>query len=145
MRTTDPSGQATDPELEKIRQKKLEQLMTDDQQTASPGPSRPVELSDDEIQGFLSQNDTALLDFWAPWCGPCQVIAPVLEEIAQEMAGQVAIGKINVDEHPAIAQRYQVQGIPTLILAKEGQVVDRVVGAAPKAQLQARLQQLADA
>lgn len=145
MSTSDPSGQTTDPELEKIRQKKLEALMTDDQGTGSTAPSQPVELSSDEIPGFLSQHDAVLLDFWAPWCGPCRVIGPVLEEIAQEMAGQVAIGKINVDEHPAIAQRYQVQGIPTLILAKEGEVVDRVVGAAPKAQLQARLQRLAEA
>ncbi len=144
MSTPDPSGQTTDPELEKIREKKLEALMADDQATAATGPDEPIELSGDQIPGFLSQYDTVLLDFWAPWCGPCRVIGPVLEEIAQEMAGQVAIGKINVDEHPAIAQRYQVQGIPTLILAKDGKIVDRVVGAAPKAKLQARLQRLAE-
>lgn len=145
MSSSDPSGDIGDPELEKIRQKKLEQLMSDDQETGSAGPSRPVELSGDEIPRFLSQHDAVLLDFWAPWCGPCRVIGPVLEEIAREMAGQVAIGKINVDEHPAIAEQYQVQGIPTLLLAKDGEVVDRVVGAAPKAQLQARLQRLAEA
>lgn len=145
MSASDPSGTAEDPELEAIRQKKLAELERDRQGTPSLGLSQPVALSADEIQSFLSDHDVALLDFWAPWCGPCRVIAPVLEELAQEMAGQVAIGKVNVDENPSVGQRFQIQGIPTLLLAKDGRIVDRVVGAVPKAQLEARLQQLTQA
>ncbi len=144
MTARDPSGETTDPELEAIRQKKIEQLMAGDPEQGA-GPDEPVEISGDEIDGFLTEHGTVLLDFWAPWCGPCRMIAPVLEEIAQEMAGQVAIGKINVDHDQAAAQRFNVQGIPTLVLAKDGKIVDRVVGAAPKAQLKARLEQLARA
>lgn len=76
-----------------------------------------------------------LVDFWAEWCGPCKIIAPILEEIAEEKSGQLAIAKLNVDDAMNVARRFEVMSIPTLILFKEGKPVARVVGAKPKGQL----------
>ena len=80
-----------------------------------------------------------LVDFWAEWCGPCKMIAPVLEEIARDQAGRVTIAKINVDDSPAIAQRFGVMSIPTLLLFKDGELTHRMVGAKGKGQLMAEI------
>jgi thioredoxin 1 len=77
-----------------------------------------------------------LVDFWAPWCGPCQIIGPVVEEVATQYAGTLKVGKLNVDDHPAVAQRYGITGIPALLFFHKGQVIDTVVGAVPKRVLQ---------
>jgi thioredoxin len=73
-----------------------------------------------------------LVDFWAPWCGPCRVIAPILEEVAKEFEGKVRVAKVNVDDSPDIASQFGVRGIPTLILFKDGQIKGQVVGVSPK-------------
>jgi len=78
-----------------------------------------------------------LVDFWATWCAPCKAIAPVIDAIAEEYDGQIAVGKVNVDDSPATPGKYGVRGIPTIILFKDGKVVDQVVGAVPKSQLEA--------
>ncbi|MEA2418775.1 MAG: thioredoxin 2 [Thermoleophilaceae bacterium] len=83
-----------------------------------------------------------LVDFWAPWCGPCKWVEPVIEEVAKGKAGHLKVVKLNVDEAPAIAERYQVRGIPALALIREGEEVDRLVGAASKQQLEAWLERV---
>ena len=93
---------------------------------------------DEEIAGSA---EPVLVDFWAEWCGPCKMIAPVLEEIASEQAGKVRVAKLNVDEHPEASRRFDVMSIPTLILFKDGQPAKRLVGAKPKGAL---LQELAE-
>jgi thioredoxin 2 len=80
-----------------------------------------------------------LVDFWAPWCGPCRMVEPVLSQLAAERAGALKVVKVNVDENPALASRFQAMSIPLLVFMRDGQEVDRIVGAAPKAQIEQRL------
>ena len=95
-----------------------------------------VEVSDQTFdQEVINSATPVLIDFWAPWCGPCKAIAPVVEELAGTYAGRLKIVKMNVDDNPQTPSKYGVRGIPNLILFKRGQVADQIVGAVPKAHL----------
>jgi thioredoxin 2 len=99
-----------------------------------------VAASDESFARELQAPVPVLVDFWAPWCGPCHMIAPVLEELAGELAGRLKVVKLNVDENPRTSGRFQVQGIPLLLLFQAGRELERIVGAMPKGALLARLQ-----
>ena len=104
--------------------------------------STPLTVSDDSFaEDVLGSNTPVLVDFWATWCGPCRMVAPVLEEIASEKAGALTVAKLDVDANPTTARDFQVVSIPTLILFKDGQPVKRIVGAKGKAAL---LREIAD-
>ena len=97
-------------------------------------------LSDDTFASTVSgEGEPVLVDFWAEWCGPCKMIAPILDEIADEQVGSLKIAKLNVDEAPTTARQYEVMSIPTMILFKDGQPVKKIVGAKPKAALMGEL------
>lgn len=104
---------------------------------------KPLTLTDANFQQTINQSLPVLVDFWAPWCGPCRMVAPSVEKLAQEFAGRAIVGKLNVDENQMTAQRYRVMSIPTLIIFKNGQPVDQIVGAQPYAALQQRLARFA--
>ena len=123
-----------DREIEKIREKKLGEMM---RRTTSSGHAAadgaPVTLSDADFHSAVSEHPLMVVDFWAPWCGPCRLVSPILEELSREMAGKVTFGKLNVDDNPQVAHEFGIQGIPTIMIFKNGEAVDGLVGAAPKA------------
>ena len=97
-------------------------------------------LTDAEFDEYVLKGDVpSLVDFWAPWCGPCKAIGPVIEELADEYVGKVQITKMNVDDNPTIPGKYSIRAIPTLMLFKDGEIVDQVTGAVGKTQLVAML------
>jgi thioredoxin 1 len=96
-----------------------------------------IEVNDQNFaQEILQHDKPALVDFWAPWCGPCRMVGPIMDQLAEQFGAQVKVTKLNVDESPETPGHYNVRGIPTVILFKGGQEVDKIVGAAPKAKFE---------
>jgi len=133
---------AKDEELEKIRQRKLRQLMKKTSETGRKEKSaanKPVEVTDATFKEIVHEHPLVVVDCWASWCGPCHMVAPVVEEMARDYAGKILFGKLNVDENPEVAMEYQVMSIPTLLVFKNGQLVDRIVGAMPREMLEPKI------
>jgi thioredoxin 1 len=104
--------------------------------------AKPKMVTDDDFASAVEQQQgLTVVDFWATWCGPCRMIAPILEQLANEYEGKLTVAKLDVDANPRSAARFGVRSIPTLLFFKDGKLVDQVIGAVPKAALEAKLQQ----
>jgi len=99
----------------------------------------PIELSDANFDEFVKVNPVAIIDFWAVWCMPCKVIAPYVEDLAKKYAGRVAFGKVDADANQGKMMQYGIMGVPTLLFFKNGKMVDSIVGAHPKADIETKL------
>lgn len=104
-------------------------------------PSEPVEVTDDSFEEFVEKYDVALIDFWAEWCGPCKRVEPIIEELAEEMQGEVAFGKVNVDENNNVPSKFGISSIPTMAVFNDGDAVDKMIGALPKDEIKSKLEQ----
>ena len=124
-----------DNELERIKQKKLKQMIGKPTATSN----KPVEVTDATFKDTIQNHPLVVVDCWAPWCGPCQIVGPIIEALARDYAGKVLFGKLNVDENRKVAMQYQIMGIPTLLVFKNGNLVDRIVGAMPRQVLEPKI------
>jgi thioredoxin len=110
---------------------------------ASVADSKPVIITDQTFEREVMQakGQPVLVDCWAPWCGPCRMIGPILDQLAAESAGRFRIAKLNVDENPQTSARFKIASIPTMLIFKDGQLIDRLIGAQPRQVIADRLQQ----
>jgi thioredoxin 1 len=131
-------------ELEEIRKRKMEQLkeqyLYGGKNMEDNLPDTPVKLTDSDIDDAIKKYGVIVIDCWAPWCGPCRMVGPVINELAKEMQGKIVFGKLNVDENPITSTKLQIMSIPTLLVFKNGNLVDRFVGAYPKEELRKKIE-----
>jgi len=137
-------AEESDPELEKIRKKKLQGMQRrvdsqDDQRKTWEGP---ITVQDSNFDDLVHRYRLMVIDCWAPWCGPCRMVAPIIDELARDYTGRVFFGKLNVDENPQTSIRFGIMSIPTLLIMKKGSEIDRIIGAVPRDVIEAKLQKL---
>ena len=132
-----------DEALKRIRQKKLKEIIKKvSERTPRKNEStsnKPIELTDATFTETVRNHPFVVVDCWAPWCGPCNVVAPIIEKMAQDYAGTILFGKLNVDENRMISIQYRIMSIPTLLVFKKGVLVDRIVGAMPRQMLEPQI------
>jgi len=121
-------------DLEEIKRKKLQQLK---EQYMNGGNKMEENLPNTPS---VKKYTTIVVDCWAPWCGPCRMVGPIIEELAKEMQGKIVFGKLNVDENPQTSAKHQIMSIPTMLIFKNGDLVDRFVGAIPKEELKKKIE-----
>jgi thioredoxin 1 len=126
-------------ELERIKREKLQEMKRSTSEKQNPTLSKPVEVTDITFKEKIQNHALVVVDCWAPWCGPCNIVAPVIEAMARDYAGRILFGKLNVDENSEIAKQYQVMSIPTLLVFKNARLVDRIVGAMPRQMLEPKI------
>jgi thioredoxin 1 len=130
-------------ELDEIRKKKMEKMMSEQNKPSMPKveyPSKPVIVTDSSLDAALNQYPLLIVDCWAEWCGPCRMIGPIIEDLAKELSGKAVFGKLNVDENMQTSNKYRISAIPTLLFFKDGKLLDKLVGAYPKATLAGKIQ-----
>jgi thioredoxin 1 len=133
-----------DEELERIMQRKMNEFslrakrndLIEGNQSAA---TSPITLTDQNFNEIVGKHPLLIVDFWAPWCGPCRMVSPIITELSQELAGKAVFGKLNVDENPMIASTFGIQSIPTIAIFKNGKAVDGIIGAASKSHIMSKL------
>ena len=128
-----------DNELNDIMARKKKELIAKTQQESNSNISSPITLTDFNFNQTVEKYPLIVVDFWAPWCGPCRMVSPIIVQLANELAGKVIFGKVNVDENPRIASTFGIQSIPTISIFKNGRAVDGFVGAASKSQMRSKI------
>ena len=120
-----------DKELERIKRAKLQEMMKKSKTSEKEEMvlNKPIEVTDSTFKETIENHPLVVVDCWAPWCGPCHMVAPIIEELARDYAGKILFGKLDVDENPATAMQYQIMSIPTLLVFNHGKLVDRMIGA----------------
>src|ERR671912_2155442 len=133
---------SSDDELQAIKHKKLAELQKEATTKAMMSSiTEPIVLTDSNFASEVTKYPLILVDFWAPWCGPCRMVSPIIEQLASEYAGNAVFGKLNIDENQLVARSFGVQSIPTMMIFKNTKVIDVLVGALPKAQIQMKIKQ----
>ena len=130
-------------ELDEIRKKKMEKMMSEQNKPSMPKveyPSKPVIVTDSTLDAALNQYPLLIVDCWAEWCGPCRMIGPIIDELAKELSGRAVFGKLNVDENMQTSNKFRISAIPSLLVFKDGKLLDKLVGAYPKATLAGKIQ-----
>ena len=130
-------------ELDNIRKKKMEQYMNKymkGEKNMEDMPDIPIKVTDADFDEVVKKYDMVVVDCWAPWCGPCRMIHPVIEELAKEKKGEIVFGKLNVDENQSTAQKYNIMSIPSLLVFKKGELADVIIGAMPKEILKPKIE-----
>ena len=131
-----------DEELERIRRKKLEEMKKMANEPDVDYPDSPVKVTDGTVGDVMARYPLVIVDCWAEWCGPCRMVAPIVDEVSKEYTGKLKVLKLNTDENPDVAGKYRIMGIPTLMFFKDGKTVDQIVGAVPKSQLKSKIDAL---
>ena len=147
---SDSNESNDDKELEEIRAKKLEQL--EKEHLGNPGgnpgnpdnpgeawPDEPLVITENNFDDIIAKYPLLVIDCWAPWCGPCRMVAPVFDELAKDYQGKIVFGRLNTDENQGIAMKHNIMSIPTFLIFKNGELIGRPVGAMPKAALEAAI------
>lgn len=130
-------------DLEEIRKRKIEELRKKlSKKPESKAVNSPIHVTDETFDSTIKNHPTVVVDCWAEWCGPCHIIAPTVEALAKDYSGKIVFGKLNVDEGRRTAIKYGVMSIPTLLIFKGGKLVDRIVGAVPRQQIEQKLKNL---
>ena len=130
-----------DAELARIKQEKLKEMISGGARHAEGvlSSGKPVEISDSTFEETIRKASLVVVDCWAAWCGPCRMVAPVIEELAKDFAGKILFGKLNVDTNKEVAMQYGIMSIPTLLVFKNQKLVDRIVGAMPRQVLEPKI------
>jgi thioredoxin 1 len=126
-----------DDEIQRINKRKMEQFLKSANNSQADG--KPITLTDSNFASIAAKTPILVVDFWAAWCGPCRMISPVIEALAKDYSGKVTFGKLNVDENPIAAERFQVRSIPTILIFKDGRAIDGVIGVVPRATLESKI------
>jgi len=127
-------------ELERIRARKMQELLRRKTQASGRSmPDSPIKMTDSDFESLIQEYPLMVVDCWATWCGPCRMLSPVIDELARDYAGRVVFGKLDVDENPRTAMNFGIMSVPTLLIIKNGKLIDQIIGVVPRDYIESKL------